>query len=105
MRAREVIDVARDVFGKEPAILKVEARSAADGIEESGLDLTFFVEGDLYEAESRVISLLVEFMRRFPDLPVEFLVLPASIRLEPSGTLVFSRENQRDKVGSRRSPR
>ena len=55
------------------------------------VDLTVLVEGDLYEGEQRVIPVIIEFMRQNPDLLVDFMILRASSRPEPSGKLIYSR--------------
>jgi hypothetical protein len=105
MKTRDVIAQARGLFVEEPRILRVDACVRRETGGDLSIDFTFIVDGDLYEGESRVISLVAEFMTRYPTLPVEFMVLPSSVQIENHGVLVLSREKQRDSVESPRPSR
>ena len=101
MKTRDVVREARNLFAQEPSVVRVEADLQRRFAGELAVDFTVIVEGDLGEGEKRVVPILIEFMRRFPTMPVEFGVLPVSAQVEPRGLLVFSRDSQRETVEPR----
>jgi hypothetical protein len=93
MKTKDAIRVAQEVFSAEPVISSVRATFSEVHEATNYIDITVVVEGDLYEGETRVLPLITEFMRRVQDVPVDFLVLPASLDGEERrGTLVYERD-------------
>jgi len=65
-------------------------------IEEGIIDLWTIVEGDLYEAEGKVIEVENELLDRFSDLSFDFMVLPKSnqklqVIIPSNGIQIYSR--------------
>ena len=43
--------------------------------DEEELDLSFLVDGDLYDSESHVLPLVVQLMRQYPTTAIDFVIL------------------------------
>lgn len=66
---------------------------------EDAIDLLFVVEGDLYDGESAVLPILSRLYDNFPDIPLDFMVLPAArynpeFRWGVSSEVLFTRKGQ-----------
>jgi hypothetical protein len=104
MKTKRALELAIDLFSRVPALKRVDADLEDDLWGRAGVDFTFVIEGDLYDAEKRIVPLISEFMLQ-TDFPVEFVVIPAHVDSGPHGLLVYSREDSRGEVEPRRASR
>ena len=90
---QEALELCKNLFSREPSIRRIERDFLKDDEGDWVMDLTFLVDGDLFDSETRVIPLVIELMRRLPEVPVDFVVLPASARPQAGGQVVYSRDS------------
>lgn len=93
MKVNDVSKLCREMFSSEPVIMQIEATFLSGKDDGQYVDFCFIIDGDLYEAESKVIPRIIDLMGRMADTPVEFVILPSSANYHSDGTLVYSRDS------------
>jgi hypothetical protein len=104
VKTQNALSLAIELFSRVRVLKRVDADLEDDLWERAGVDFTFIIEGDLYDAETRIIPLIVDFMLE-TEYKVEFVILPAHADDGPHGILVYSREGSQGEVEARRASR
>jgi hypothetical protein len=93
MKTIEAIDLVREMFASEPVLRRIDADIYPDEEEgENVLDLTLVIDGDLYEAETRLLPRIIELMGTVPEVLFDFVILPAKVKPTPEGQVIYSRD-------------
>ncbi len=93
MKTDEAIALVREILAPEPLISRVEASFLTIRDETNGIDLHVYFDGERMAAHRKIVPLLIDYMERVADVPVEFMTLPScDVDAKSSLVTVYSRD-------------